>query len=162
MENSRIAVRQVVDWSAAAWAGLISGLIYLVMTTTLSSLFEIEGNLILRMTAAILLGGDRILEDPTIATLAISLLIHFSLSLIYAGVIAFVIHRWGFLVGLLGGGLLGVALYGINFYAFTAQFPWFSALRGWPMAAAHFIFGAAAGAIYEILEVEEFVPVVGE
>jgi hypothetical protein len=60
-----------------------------------------------------------------------------------------------------GGAILGLLLYAINFYTLTFFFPWFFAMRSWPVIVSHIIFGATAGGVYELLEVEEFVPVEG-
>ena len=39
-------------------------------------------------------------------------------------------------VGVLGGAVFGLMLYGINFYTATVMFPWFFAARSWTLAAA--------------------------
>lgn len=57
----------------------------------------------------------------------------------------------------MGGALFGVAIYIINYYTFTALFPWFFPLRSWLVLATHVFFGAAAGGIYEALEREVYV-----
>lgn len=158
-QTTTIKVRQVVDWSAAVWAGLISGLLFLLIASILSAIFYDSLLLPVRMIAAMALGGESILNAPSLITILIGLLIHIPISLVFAGVVAFVIHRWGMGVGIIGGGLLGLALYFINFYSLTALFPWFSGLRGGVMIFSHVVFGAAAGGFYELLEIEEFVPV---
>ncbi|MDJ0755333.1 MAG: hypothetical protein QNJ45_17550 [Ardenticatenaceae bacterium] len=158
-QTTTIKVRQVVDWSAAVWAGLISGLLFLLIASILSEIFYDNFLLPVRMIAAVALGGDSILNAPSLITILVGLIIHIPVSLVFAGIIAFVIHRWGMGVGIVGGGLLGLALYFINFYSLTAIFPWFSGLRGGVMIFSHFVFGAAAGGFYELLEIEEFVPV---
>ena len=68
------------------------------------------------------------------------------------------LHRWGIIVGIIGGAIFGLALYLINFYTLTYFFPWFFPLRSWMMMLSHVIYGATAGGVYEALEVEEFVP----
>ena len=67
------------------------------------------------------------------------------------------IYRWGLIIGFFGGGLLGLALYVINFYSLSYFFPWFYAYRSWVMVVSHIVFGALAGGLYELLEVEEYV-----
>lgn len=60
--------------------------------------------------------------------------------------------------GLVVGGLLGLALYAINYYTFTRFFPWFFPVRNWTDVVSHILFGALAGGVYEALEVKRFVP----
>src|SRR6185369_1281603 len=88
---------------------------------------------------------------------AVALLIHLPLSIAFACVIAFVLHRWGLLVGIVGGALLGLALYWINFGTVFNLVPWFAPMKGWETMLAHVVFGAVAGGTYELLEVERFV-----
>ena len=83
---------------------------------------------------------------------AVGVLVHMALSLVYALLLAFIIHRWGLIVGILGGALFGLAIYVINYYTFTYLFPWFFPLRSWLVLATHVFFGATAGGIYEALE----------
>lgn len=158
MAQTTVQMRQIVDWSAAVWAGLFSGLLFLMTEAVLRILFGQGSGLLVRMIAAIPLGSQVVLERPTPLTYLAALVIHIPLSILFACLVATVIHRWGLLVGVIGGGLLGLALYGINFYAAPAIFPWFAALRSEVMLISHVIFGALAGGIYELLEVEEFVP----
>jgi hypothetical protein len=83
--------------------------------------------------------------------------IHLFLAVIYALVLAFIIHRWGLVVGIIGGALFGLALYIINYYTFTALYPWFFPLRSWIALVGHIVFGGLAGGIYEALERDVYV-----
>ena len=117
--------------------------------------------MVTRLVASVLLGKG-VLPPPatvTAGTLLAALLVHGLLSVGFACLIAYVFHRWGLLVGILGGALFGLALYFVNFYTVSFFFPWFFPMRSWIMAASHVIFGALAGGIYEALEIEYFVPV---
>ncbi|NNE44308.1 MAG: hypothetical protein HKN12_08855 [Gemmatimonadetes bacterium] len=154
--------RQIVDWSAALWAGLGSGALFLVLLAWIVPAVE-GGNawVMLRAVAAVVL-GPQVLAPPATydpGVLGAALLVHFALSLTFSLVLAAIVHRWGLAVGILGGAVFGLMVYGINFYTFTALFPWFFALRTPTLVLAHVVFGAAAGGLYEALEVEEFVEV---
>lgn len=152
--------RQVVDWSAALWAGVGSGLVFLALLTLVVPALE-GGNawVMLRAVGAVILGSGVLAPPATFdaGALGAALLVHFALSLTFSLVLAMIIHRWGLMVGIFGGAAFGLMLYGINFYTFTALFPWFFALRSPALIAAHAVFGAVAGGLYEALEVEEFV-----
>jgi len=153
--------RQVVDWSAAIWAGIISGVLFLIANVVLSAIQLGSPWIIFRVLASVVLGSS-VLPPPTTFTpliFLVGLVTHLVLSVIFAGILAVIIHRWGLVVGIVGGAIFGLALYAINFYTFSYFFPWFFAFKSWMMLVSHLVFGAAAGGIYEALEVEEFVPV---
>jgi hypothetical protein len=158
-------MRQVVDWSAAIWAGLIAGLIFLSLNLFFVPLIiGSNGWVIVRYTASVLLGQSILPPPATFDALAliVGLLVHFAISIGAALLIALVIHRGGLLMGIVAGTLLGLAIYLINYYTLTLIFPWFFALNHPIFALIHAIFGALVGGIYEALEVEVFVPVDAE
>lgn len=154
-------MRQVVDWSAAFWAGIISGTAFLLLNMLLTGLTVGSPWIYIRMTAAILM-GDNALPPPAtfdISVVIVGLLVHYFFSILFACLIAIIVYRWGLIVGILGGAALGLALYAINVYAVSYFFPWFYSLKSWMMLASHLVYGALAGGVYELLEEEEFVPV---
>lgn len=160
MTTTAPRMRQLVDWRAALWAGLISGLLFLLINLLVVPLV-VGGNArtMLRFFASLVMGeGVLVGESLTPVAIVVGLLTHFVLSVLYALLIAYIIHRGGVISGIIGGALLGLALYSINFYTFTYFFPWFFAMRNWVFVVAHGVFGALAGALYEALEVEIFVP----
>lgn len=155
-------VRQLVDWSAAIWAGLIAGGVFLLLNLFLLPLV-IGGNawVMLRLLSSIVLGPS-VLAPPASydgLVLVVALIVHFALSIGFALLLAVIIHRWGLLTGIVLGGFFGFALFLINFYTFTLFFPWFFAMNSWFMLWSHVLFGALAGGVYEALEVEEYVVV---
>lgn len=156
-------MRQVMDWEAAIKAGLIAGLVALLIVV-IPAAADGYPWIIFHWIAGLVLGPDVLAESRDLSPLLIGLglLIHFVLSVIYALILAFIIHRWGFWVGVLGGALFGLALFVINYYTFTLLFPWFLVMRSWTVVIAHLIFGAVAGGAYEAMEVERFVPVTSE
>ncbi len=153
-------LRLIMDWRAAVIAGLIAGaltlllwmiLVALVTGGTIWAPFHHVGSILLGEEA---LNPSRSLDPQVVITGALT---HLTLSVIYALILAFIIHRWGLIVGIIGGALFGLALYIINYYTFAAIFPWFFALRSWIALAGHILFGAAAGGIYEALERDVYV-----
>lgn len=157
----RVKMKQVVDWRATLWAGLISGIIFLAINMVLTAMYVGSPWVITRLIASIVM-GEGVLPPPATfdpVVFAVSILVNFVLSIIFACVIAIILHRWGLLVGILGGAVFGLALYFINFYTFTLLFPWFFPMRSWIMVLSHIVFGACAGGIYEGLEVERYKPV---
>ncbi|MCB0752698.1 MAG: hypothetical protein KDC52_14600, partial [Ignavibacteriae bacterium] len=155
-------MRQVVDWSAAFWAGLIASLVFYLLNIFVVPVL-LGGNMwvIIRLFASIFL-GESVLAPPAtydLGSLMISLITNLVLSLSFTFLIAFILHKYGMLVGIFGGAFFGLAIYLINFYSLSYFFPWFFALSSWPFVLSHILFGAVAGGIYELLEVEEFEPV---
>lgn len=161
MTTASPRLRQLVDWRAAFWAGLSAGALFLVVNFFVMPVV-IGGNVwvMIRLFASLVL-GDGILAPPAtfdLTALLIALVTHFALSVLYAMLIAYVVHRGGLITGLIGGAILGLALYSINFYTLTYFFPWFFVIHNALSVIAHLLFGALAGGIYEALEVEVFVP----
>ncbi len=151
--------KQLVDWSSAFWAGLIAGIVFL-----LANLFWLPqlmgGNawVVIRLFASILLGSDVLAPPATmhVGALIAGLMTHFTLSLLYACMIAFLIHRWGLITGMFLGMVIGAAIYVVNIYTVSLLFPWFFTMRHTGFLITHLLFGLVAGGVYETLEVEEF------
>jgi hypothetical protein len=153
-------LRQVVDWRAAIVAGVVSVSVFFLTNLLLSTITLGSPWIILRLQAAVLL-GEQALPPPagfTWPVFLIGLLVNFLVGIPYACLIALMLHRWGLLVGVLGGALLGAAFYLITTFSLSYFFPWFYALRSWMMLWSSVLFGAVAGGVYELLEVEKFVP----
>jgi hypothetical protein len=91
-------------------------------------------------------------EGTTAVILLVGLVLHFILTFAYAFLIVLVIHRWGLAVGLVGGALLGLALYVIDIYALSYFFPWIYPLRSWLLMLTHMMLGGLVGVAYELLD----------
>lgn len=160
MTDLRTNVRHLVDWKAAVYAGLIAGAIFLLVLMITYPLAT-GGTVwtIFRFIGAIVL-GESVLPPPTTFAAGVvitAVVVHFTLSVIYTLILAFIVHSWRIVVSVLGGALFGLALYLINFFTFTMFFPWFYPARAWPFSVVHILFGAVAGGIYELLEKDVFV-----
>ncbi len=160
MQRVNTTLRLIMDWRAAVVAGLVAGSLTMLLWMILLS--TVTGGALwtpFHHTAAILLGQDALTPSATIAPQIIltGAFVQLVLSVIYALILAFIIHRWGLVVGIVGGALFGLALYIINYYTFSALFPWFYPLRSWIALVGHIFFGATAGGIYEALERDIYV-----
>ncbi|MEZ4707900.1 MAG: hypothetical protein R3A44_11870 [Caldilineaceae bacterium] len=166
MTHEPTRVRQVVDWGAAFWAGIVSGLVFLLLNLLLLPYIPgMTAPVFFRYVAAIVMGTS-VLPPPadnfTVSILVAAVLVNFALAIVFAFLLAIITHQWGLVVGILVGALFGFAVYLINLYAVMRLFPWFFLLQNSVFAITHVIFGAVAGAVYEMLEVEKFVSVNGE
>lgn len=165
METSPEHGHQVMDWRAAFAAGLVAGLITLIVLLVAYPLAS-GGSpwTVLRFIAAIIL-GSAVLPPPTsfhAVAAIVGIVVHLVLSAVYAIVLALIIHRWGIVVGIVGGALFGLALFLINLFTFTNLFAWFYPLRSWSFLLLHVFFGALAGGLYELWERDRYVESVAE
>lgn len=141
-----------VTWRAVLISGLVAGTLFLLTDVILApALLKVDGVLTLKYFAGLVL-GSKVLTQSGASILITGIIVHYVLSLIFALVIALVVHRWGMVVGIVGGAILGVAIYGINLYTFTLLFPWFFAINSTVILLCHAIFGAVAGGVYEMFD----------
>jgi hypothetical protein len=145
-------IQKNMTWRAIPIAGVAAGSVFLLVSGLLSLLTPgINVGLLLRYFAALLLGSN-VLTSNDATTLVVGIIIHYVLSLGFALMIAIVVHRWGLMVGIIGGALLGLAIYGINLYTMTLFFEWFFATNSIVLLVSHVLFGAVAGGVYELFD----------
>ena len=140
-------MKQLVDWSAAIWAGLISGMLFLLYLLTILPAFT-EG-----LSASQLLLSILNKDSLNTGGFVLAAVIIVIISVLYALVIASLIHRGGLIAGMLLGAVLGFSIFVINVY--VLPFLFYNPL----LIVGHVLFGTFVGGIYEGLEVEEFEPV---
>ena len=162
--RSRDRLVQLVDWSAAVWAGIVGGAAFLLMNLFVTPAI-VGGNawVQVRLLASVVL-GPKILAPPATfdaGALTAALAVNFVLAILFALFVAWVLHRWGLIVGIVGGAVLGLALYLVDFYSLTYFLPQFFAMNGRAYLLSHVVFGAVVGGVYEALEVERFEPADG-
>jgi hypothetical protein len=139
-----------LHWPAAIWAGVVAGAVFLLLEMILvpalgrGSAWDPP-----RMIAAIAL-GEEVLKPPTFAlgAFVMALIIHFALSMAYTILLAVMVSRMSSAGATLTGVVFGLVLYGINFYFFTALFPWFALARDGLSLFVHGMWGAVAGYCY--------------
>ncbi|MGI8495642.1 MAG: hypothetical protein ACR2L1_10090 [Pyrinomonadaceae bacterium] len=152
-EEPVVTTNTGINWSKAILAGLIAGAIFMVLEMMLVPL--IGGGSPWgppRMIAAIGMGKD-VLPPPAdfaLVPLMVAMIIHFILSMIFGVILAFAISRFSVGIAVLIGAIFGLALYFVNFYGFTAIFPWFAMARNGITIFTHIVFGAVAAYIYKL------------
>lgn len=143
-----------INWKAAIVAGLIAGLVFLVLEMLMVPLF-MGGSPWgpPRMIGAIGIGQSALPPPATFSLpiVAVAIIVHFVLSVIYAVVLAFIIDRLDVGMAMLAGAVFGLVLYIVNFYGFTAIFPWFVNARNWVTIFTHIVFGFGAAWVYKAL-----------
>ena len=146
------AIQRNVTWRAIPVAGIVAGTVFLLINMIFNPiLYEIDAFFILQYFGSLVLGTDALLES-SMTVLIVGAIVHYLLSILFTLVISIVIHRWGLLIGIIGGGLLGLALYAINFYTMTVFFEWMFAINNTLIVISHIAFGAVAGGIYEAMD----------
>jgi hypothetical protein len=159
-EATDLELTASVDWPAALWAGVIAGIVSFVLYLFFVPAVVGAGNawVVVRLLGSILLGTSVLAPPATFdaAALVAALVVHFGLAILMALAIAFVLHRWGLITGVLGGAAFGLVFFGINYYTLTYFFPHFFAMAHWSVVLVHVVFGAVAGGVYEWLETEPY------
>lgn len=146
------SIQKNLMWQAVLVAGLAAGTAFLAANLLLMPiLLDINGTLTLRYAGALVLGSEAITQAGN-TPLIVGVGVHYALSILFTLVIAIVVHRWGLLVGLIGGAVLGLSFYSINFYTMTRFFEWFAPLDSTVLLIAHITFGIVAGGVYELLD----------
>ncbi|HET7031718.1 MAG TPA: hypothetical protein VFJ48_01240 [Casimicrobiaceae bacterium] len=142
-----------LNWSAALWASVISGLVFAALEMALVPVFEgLSPWLPLHLIAAIGLGPDALSPannfDLRIVSTAVA--IHMGLAILYGMILALIIVRldagWAIVVGC----VYGLVLYYINFYGFTRAFPWFADARGGVSALTHIVQSGLMALLYKL------------
>ena len=138
---------------AAIWAGLVAGLVFLILELLLVPTVGGESPWgPPRMIAAIAMGDD-VLPPPAtldLGILLVALAVHFVLTLVYAVIFAWLVSLVRLSVPLIviAGLVYAMALYAINFYGFTGLFPWFAMARNAISIVAHAVYGLVLGWVY--------------
>ena len=143
--GSHISARAVV------WAGLASGFVFLALMGIMMPLFLGTSPWAApRMIAAITQGSGALspIDAFDLGAVLASLVVHFTLSMVYALVFAFIGKGHSMAADALAGVAFGLAVYVVNFYLFTALFPWFAQMRNWVAVVSHVAYGGVLGVTY--------------
>jgi uncharacterized membrane protein YagU involved in acid resistance len=148
---------KTLDWKAAVWAGIAAGIVFLILEMLLVQFFQPMSMWAPpRMIAAIAMGPDVLPPPDTFnaMVLMVAMVIHFVLSIVYAFILGWIVSRWDMHLGgaSIAGLVFGLVIYVVNFYGFTAIFPWFAEARGWIAILSHAMFGLVLGLVYEPIE----------
>lgn len=140
-----------LEWKAAVLAGVIAGIVFLVMEMMLMPLFGFAPNMWAppRMIAAIGL-GEGVLPMPEgppptfdFMVVMVAMMIHFATSILFAVVVSYVIRRMPTGAAIALGIMAALLLYGFVFHVMTAvAWPWFANGRNWVNIVTHVVFGA--------------------
>jgi hypothetical protein len=152
--GARPAGRSVL--STALVAGVIASIVFQLLEILLIPLFgggSPWGPA--RMIAAMVMGKG-VLPPPDTFNLMIvlvALVVDVVLAFLYVAVLGLLIRTWTLGRALLAGVVFGAALYVVNFYGFTALFPWFVMGRNGVTLFTHVVFSVTAVLAYKKFQV---------
>lgn len=146
-----------VDWTVAAIAGFAAGAVLMVLDLIWSAFFNLDGPWRTSHMIAPIFFGSSAARPATYAfsvgVVTVALAVHYVLGIVFGIVMAWVLAQLDLdntatRAGV-GGGILGMVLYLVNFELLWVNvFPWLHDLRGADTMAAHVVFGAVAGLLY--------------
>jgi len=144
---------QATELKRGAIAGLVAGIVFVMVE--MAAVTMVMGASPWgppRMMAAIAL-GEGVLPPPETfdaGIVFVGMMVHFVLSAALGAGFAMAASRMctSMAHAVISGTLLGLAVYGVNFYGFTTLFPWFAMARNAITIVAHAIFGAVMGWSY--------------
>lgn len=158
MTATKGPVNTTWNWRAGLWAGLIAGLVFLMMEMGLVWLVQGESPWAPpHMIAAMALGDDILPEPGTwapfdITVVITAMMIHMLLSAALGVLGAALLRGAGMGPGLVLGAVFGLAIYVVNFYVIAPfAFPWFVMAQNWISAFSHIMFGVVLGMAYVAL-----------
>jgi hypothetical protein len=141
-----------ITWRGILIAALAAGTAHLLINMVFTPLvLSVDPQLVLRYFASLVLGDDILMNSNPVFAL-VGVIVHYAIALVLTLVIVLVVHRWGMLVGIVGGAVLGLAFYLLNLYTMTVFFPWFFAINSSILLASHVVFGVVAGGVYEFFD----------
>ena len=145
-----------LDWKAAIWAAIIAGLVFMMLEMALTVMLQGQSAWgPPRMIAAMVLGSGVLPPpatfDPMI--MMVAMVVHMMVSVALAVVLGLAISRLALhtMASILLGTVFGIVVYLVNFYGFTALFPWFAMARGPISIFSHAMYGAVLGGGYAII-----------
>jgi hypothetical protein len=152
--DKQAAAAQQIDWRGAIWASVIAGLVFAVLEVVMVPLFQGKSPWApLHMIGAIALGPGAMASPDTfdLGVIATVVVVHMILAIIYGVILAYIVMRMDVGLAVVVGGLYGLALYFINFYGFTAWFPWFADARDWISIFTHIVQSGLVAYLYKRL-----------
>lgn len=153
MSNRQKVVARDGALKAGAVAGLIAGAVFMMMEMGLVATAGDSPWGPPRMIAAIAM-GEGVLPPPATFDLMIlmaAMAVHLMLSIVIGVVFALVARRFGLVMAVVAGAVVGLGLYVVNFYGFTAIFPWFAMARNMISIVSHIAFGVVLGLSYRMV-----------
>ncbi len=145
-----------LDMKAAVWAGIIAGVVFMMLEMVLVGTVGGESPWgPPRMIAAMAMGEGALPPPATfdLVIMMVAMMIHLVLSIILGFVLGWAISHFGMTLttSIVAGIVFGLLIYFVNFYLMTGVFPWFAMARNMISIFAHAMFGLVLGWAYHAL-----------
>ncbi len=144
---------QSIDWSAAIWAGVVGGIVFMMLEMIMAPMFTGAPGIWAppRMIDAIGLGKEVLPPPGTfhLGAVMVAMMIHFTLSIAFGIATAFIVRNMSTGAAIGVGIVLAMLLYFFVFYLMTPVWPWFANARNWISIFAHVMFGAVVAWWYK-------------
>ena len=127
-----VATVRQIDWRSAIWASIIGAVVFAVLEVVLVPLLQGKSPWApLHMIGAIALGPSAMTAPDAfdLGVIGTAVGVHIGLAILYGVILAYIIATMTTGSAVVAGAIYGLALYFINFYGFTAWFPWFADAR---------------------------------
>lgn len=153
-----MAIPKTLNLKAAVSAGVVAAIIFMMLEMALVMLLQGESPWAPPRMMAAMVMGEGVLPPPgtfDAMIMMVAMTIHLILSVILGAVLGFFISRLSLSLAasIVAGTVFGLVIYFINFYGFTAIFPWFAMARGTISIVAHAVFGLVLGWVYHAVAV---------
>lgn len=150
---------KALNWKAAIWSGIVAGIVFIMLEMALVAFIQgMSPWAPPRMMAAMVMGEGVLppMEGPVtfdFGVMMVAMMIHFPLAIIYGIILGWVISNWrlGLGASVAVGTAFGLLIYFVNFYGFTAIWPWFAMARNLISIVAHAMFGLVLGWAYHAI-----------
>jgi hypothetical protein len=143
-----------LSWSGVFWSGLIAGVAFMMLEMLMVWAFMGQSPWgPPRMIAAMAM-GQGVLPPPATFDFGVfmaAMFIHFALSWLLAAVFAWAFGGLDTGKAVLVGAVFGLVVYFVNFYGFTAIWPWFAQARNWVSILSHIAFGVVLAWTYKAI-----------
>jgi uncharacterized protein (DUF983 family) len=161
MAEPLVGHRQVFDVRAAFVAGIVGTLVFAITMMGLDAKFSGSPWVTVR-SAASLLSGDAAfaqLGKFDFGANAPGWLVYLIVGVVLAFLIALLLHRFGLIAGIIGGGILGFCTYVLLYFIVLRHLnnESLTSLSRWTLEVGHVVYGAVVGGVYEWLERARYV-----
>lgn len=150
---------KALNLNAAIWGGIIAGLVFLILEMAMVAFIQgMSPWAPPRMMAAIVMGEGVLppMDAPAtfdMSVMMVAMMVHIVITILYGIILGWVISHFelGLSASILAGTLFGLLLYVVNFYGFTAIWPWFAMARDLISIFAHAVYGLVLGWAYHAI-----------